>query len=163
MAPAGAVVKASSASSDAGVIAGLIAGYVDGRLHLKEVPLDTPPRSIYQARRVKGKLEIIEGTSTARPLRSVKFFTRRTLARHLSWTWKGGNSADDAQPSDRFYTAFKALTQLILSGAATPAELEKRYRAAERTCLEGRLGRHVLLPKEASRKRPKRFRVLAIL
>ena len=118
----------NNAPADAGVIAGLIAGYVDGRLKLETVSKDTPPHNIYLASRNNGKLkiigpggaEVIEATSTHSGLT----FTAYSLADHLGWVKKGGNKAADQQPTHRFHTAFRVLTQLILPGAATPSELE---------------------------------------
>ncbi len=117
-----------NAASDAGVIAGLIAGYVDGRLMLNPVHSKTPPYTIYLARRGGGNLQIIgpggREVEEAMSLHTTTTFTAYALAEHLGWTHAGTNREAGTQPSRRFYAAFKALTELILPGAATPSERE---------------------------------------
>ncbi len=115
----------NNAPADAGVIAGLLAGYVDGRLKLKPVHPETAPHNVYLAERDKGKLRITgpggREVKEARCTPTPYTFTTHTLAQHLGWMRVKG---EHKQPTDRFYTAFNVLTQLILTGAATPSELE---------------------------------------
>jgi hypothetical protein len=115
----------NNAPADAGVIAGLLAGYVDGRLKLEDVAASANLHTIYLATRKNGKLKIVgpggEEVKEARRARSGHAFTTHTLAEHLGWI-KANEAA--TRSTDRFHIAFKALTELILPGAATPSELE---------------------------------------
>ncbi len=114
------------------MIAGLLAGYVDGRLKLKDFDPRTPHHATYFAIRDKGTLKIIqpnrkeleEMMSVLEGRTSFKLFTTNTLAKHLGWTTIDDRQPNGKQPSKRFLTAFSVLTQLFLTGAATPSELE---------------------------------------
>ncbi len=52
-------------------------------------------------------------------LTSAKLFTTNTLAKHLGWMVTDGAQPSGKRPNKRFSIAFKVLTELFLTGAAS--------------------------------------------